>query len=427
MNNSSELAINGGSPIITPSHSFLPYNTIGHEEKCAVNDVLKSGNLSGFVASSGKQFFGGPQVQLFENDLRTFFNVKHAITVNSWTSGLIVMLGALGLEPGDEVITTPWTMCATATAILHWNAIPIFADINSKTFLLDLDLVESLISTRTKAILAVDIFGQSCDMDKLKYLQDKYNVFIVSDSAQAPYAQQNQRFAGTLGDCGGFSFNYHKHIHTGEGGAIVTNNSEIALRCQLIRNHAEAAVESMNIHNLSNMIGYNFRLGEMESAIGIQQLKKLPSLVKNRQLIASRLIDGLRNLKGLILPELLDSNTHVFYILPLSLELSMLSCTRSDLVEALRFEGVPGLEEGYCNIHLLPLFQQRIAYGSKGFPWSSPDICSHVPNYEKGLCPVAEYLHDSSFFMIELCLYSFTDYDVDLIIEAFHKVWSNLT
>ena len=182
-------------------------------------------------------------------------------------------VGAIGIEPGDEVIVSPWTMCASATAILHWNALPVFADIEQDTFCLNPKSVEENINSRTRAILSVDIFGQSADITALKLIANKYNLKIISDTAQAPDARYRGNYAGTLTDIGGFSLNYHKHIHTGEGGILVTNDDKYAEKMRLIRNHAEAVVGDMGQEDLINMVGNNYRLGELESAIGIEQLK----------------------------------------------------------------------------------------------------------------------------------------------------------
>src|ERR1700732_5221539 len=253
------LALHGGPKTITSR--LRHYNSIGAEEVAAARAVVESGMLSKYLGCWDPDFFGGPKVQEFERLCESRFGVKHAVTVNSWTSGLIAAVGAIGIEPGDEVIVTPWTMCASATAILHWNALPVFADIEPDTFCLDPGSVESRISPRTKAIMAVDIFGQSADMDSLRAIANRHGLRIISDAAQAPGVFYKGRRAGTLGDVGGFSLNYHKHVHTGEGGILVTDHDEIADRARLIRNHAEAVVGDKGVVDLGNMIGYNFRLG----------------------------------------------------------------------------------------------------------------------------------------------------------------------
>ena len=182
-----DLALFGGQKVIT--NKLTKYNTIGKEELIAVNEVLNSGCLSKFLGCWDDDFYGGPKVREFEKNCAEFFNVKHVVTVNSWTSGLICAIGAIGVEPGDEIIVTPWTMCATATAILHWNAIPVFCDIEADTFNLDPLEVEKKINKKTKAILAADIFGHSCNIGSLMKIAEKYNLKVITDSAQSPGAK----------------------------------------------------------------------------------------------------------------------------------------------------------------------------------------------------------------------------------------------
>jgi dTDP-4-amino-4,6-dideoxygalactose transaminase len=417
------LALFGGTKVI--NKSFERYNPIGKEEAKAVNAVVESGVLSQFLGCWDPDFYGGSKVQEFERKCEAYFGVKHAVTVNSWTSGLIAAVGAVGIEPGDEVIVTPWTMCASATAILHWNAIPVFADIEPNTFNLDPVSVEANITPFTKAIMVVDIFGHSADMDALMAIAEKYSLTVITDTAQAPGALYKGKYAGTLSHVGGYSLNYHKHIHTGEGGVLVTNDDAIAEKLQLIRNHAEAVVGDKGVSDLANMVGYNFRLGEIECAIGIEQLKKLEHLVLGRQRVAKRLSDGLSGLHGLQTPTVKAGCTHVYYVYAMVLDAEKTGVSRSKLIEALSAEGVDGLAGGYVNVHLLPMYQQKVAYGSQGFPWTS-DICKREVSYDKGICPEAEKLHDSSFLGFEMCSHDLADSDVDLIVDAFRKVWANL-
>ena len=399
-----KLAIYGGNPVITKP--FKKYQTIGKEEELAVLNVLKKGELSKFVASKGEDFLGGNMVKKFEKNWATYFGVKYAIAVNSWTSGLIAAVGSLDIEPGDEVIVSPWTMSATATSIIVWNAIPVFADIDKKTFCLDPESVERNISSRTKAIMSVDIFGQSADMKKLKKIAKKYDLKIISDTAQAPGAMVNSRYAGTLADIGGFSLNYHKHINTGEGGMLVTNNKLFAKRMRLIRNHAEGVVGNKNKKELNNMIGYNFRLGEIEAAIGIEQLKKLKKAVNSRQRAAKKLASGIKALKGLTVPFIPKGNTHVYYVFPIILDVEKIKIDKPKIVGALKAEGVPTISIEYANLHLLPMYQKKVAYGKKNFPWS---LNRRKINYKKGICPVAENFNDISYIGINMCLYNYSD------------------
>ncbi|WP_115126998.1 DegT/DnrJ/EryC1/StrS aminotransferase family protein [Synechococcus sp. GEYO] len=419
------LAINGGTPVI--SKTFPPYRSLGEEEIAAANRVLRSGVLSAFIGASGPGFYGGPEVQALEREAAERFDVKHVVSVNSWTSGLVAAMGAIGLEPGDEVIVTPWTMVATATAILHWNAIPVFADIDPQTFNIDPEAVEAAITPRTRAIAAVDIFGQSADIPALRAIADRNGCKLVTDTAQAPGALLNGIPAGTAADIGGFSLNYHKHIHCGEGGLLVTNDDRLAERLRLIRNHGEAVIASDQCEDLANILGHNFRLGEIEAAIAREQLPKLSGLIKSRQQAAARLTKALSCLPGLNPPKVRPDSTHVYYIYGMTIDLERLRRDRDWIVKALKAEGVSGLLEGYQNIHLNPLFRHRIAYGTSGFPWTGLRSGDSDISYGPGLCPVAEQLHQQTFIGLNLCAHAFTDDQVDAVIYAFKKVWADLS
>ena len=262
-------------------------------------------------------------------------------------------------------------------------------------------------------------------MDAIMRIASKHGLKVISDTAQAPGAFYRDKYAGTVAHVGGYSLNYHKHIHTGEGGILVTNDDKIAERMQLIRNHAEGVVGDKKVDNLSNMIGHNFRLGEIECAIGLEQIKKLKRLVRGRQKAAEKLTECLATLPGLRTPTIRKECTHAYYIYPLVLEIEKLGVGREGICRALIAEGVEGIAEGYANIHLLPMYQKKMAYGSKGFPWKS-SICRRDVSYDKGICPVAEKLNDLTFIGFEMCLHELQDEDIDLIARAFVKVWNSL-
>jgi dTDP-4-amino-4,6-dideoxygalactose transaminase len=417
-----KLALQGGQPVVaTP---FPPYRSLGEEEIAAANRVLRSGVLSAYIGAPGEGFMGGPEVRGLEAEAAAYFGMRYAIAVNSWTSGLIAAVGAIDIEPGDEIIVTPWTMAASVTAIVQWNAIPVFADIDPETYNLDAVAVERSVTSRTRAIMSVDIFGQSADMSALRDVARRHRLKIITDAAQAPGARYRDAYAGTFADIGGYSLNYHKHIHCGEGGILVTNDERYAQRLRLIRNHAEAVIRSEDPVQLANMIGFNFRLGEIESAIARAQLHKLAEKVATRQRAARQIGDGLAGLDGLMLPKVASHCTHVYYVYGMRLDLERLRVSRSAIVAALRAEGITSLGEGYQNIHRLPMFRHGVAYGTRGYPWKEAEGTAQRASTQA--CPVAERLHDREFFYLNLCAHEYTPQECDLVIEAFRKVWGNL-
>jgi perosamine synthetase len=206
---------------------------------------------------------------------------------------------------------------------------------------------------------------------------------------------------------------------------MVTDDDDLADRLRLIRNHAEVVVEDKGVTNLSNMIGFNFRLGEVECAIGIEQLKKLQRMTESRQHIARRMDEGLGNLRGLRTPAVRPGCTHVYYTYCMTLDPVVIGVSRDVVHRALTAEGIPALGARYENLHLLPMYQKKMAYGSKGFPWTS-DICRRDVSYAKGICPAAERMNDEQILSFGICMHTFEDDEVDAIIGAFHKVWRNL-
>lgn len=424
MQSNDSLAIHGGTPVIQVP--FGAYSTIDETDSLAAKKVIDSGSLSQFIGDAGDYFLGGPEVQGFESEFANKFRVEHAVSVNSWTSGLWVAIGALGLDPGSEVITSAWTMAATATTLLHWNVVPVFADIDIKTFNLDPADVEAKITSRTRAIVCPDIFGQSADIESLMQICTKYDLYLVSDTAQAPLATRKDYFAGTGSHIGGFSFNYHKHIHTGEGGMLVTNDSKLADRMQLLRNHGEVAISRRPTEEHQfGVMGMNMRLGEIEAAIGRNQIHKLDSAVISRQRAAERFTKGLSELKGLSTPYIEQDNTHVYYVYGMVLNLADIGVTRSKIIDALRAEGVPGIMIGYQNLHKLPLFADQLTYRSNPLPYSLLPP-KRAMNLRNQFLPQAESLHNTTFFGINWCAFTLTDSEVDSLIHSFRKVWANL-
>jgi dTDP-4-amino-4,6-dideoxygalactose transaminase len=424
MVNKQQLAILGGVPCI--NHQFPDYNSIGHREIESATRVLKSGKLSQFVGSSGEFFFGGNSVKSMESAWSKFFNTDFAVSSNSWTSGLWLAIGALGLEPGSEVIVSSWTMAATATTILHWNLVPVFADVDEASFNLNPVDVENRITKRTRAIVSPDIFGQSADIESLKIICEKYDLKLVSDTAQSPGAQRNGYLAGTASDIGGFSLNYHKHIHSGEGGVAVTNSPELASRMQLLRNHGEVVVgQNPELESQYGILGMNMRLGEIESAIAEVQLTVLNQAIASRRSGAQLFSSLISDLQGITVPQLSTGNDHVYYVYGIRIDFQQIGIDRRILVGALKAEGVPAILEGYQNIHKLPLFSKQLTYKGNPLPYSLLPR-KRRRELSNTILPVAEMLHNSSFVGINWCAKDFTEIEVHSVASAFQKVWENL-
>ena len=399
---------------------FTRYNPMGAEEKAAVMRVLDSGCLSAFIGAWGDDFHGGPEVTQFERELADYFQVKHAVTFNSLTSGLMAAVGAIGIEPGDEVIVSPWTMSATATAILIWGGIPVFVDIEADYYGLDPVKVAAAIGTHTKAIIVTDIFGHGAKLDELKQLAQDNDIRLIEDVAQAPAIKYKDKYCGTWGDIGGFSLNYHKQIHTGEGGFCITDDDDLALKMKMIRNHAEASVVASPIRELTNMVGFNFRMGEMEAAIGREQLKKLAGLLQANQRKAKIVNEILASVADFKLANTAHQSQHAYYVLPI--QLLQHAQRRKRWLASLLEMGVPGLMAGYVNVHRLPMYEKKIAFG-KSYPWC---LAHRDITYGAGLCPVAEQLKDENFVGLLISMYELSDRQCEFIAHSMVNTWNAL-
>lgn len=412
---SDDLAIAGGAPVIAAP---LPAdNTIGAEEFEAVKRVFDRGMLSGFYGSWGDEFLGGPEVRDFEAAWAKRFDAPHVVSVNSATSGLFAAIGALGVSPGDEVIVPPYTMSATAMAPLIYGAIPVFADVDPETFCLSVESVRAVMTPKTKAIIAVNLFGHPAELAGLAELARAHGIGLIEDNAQGPLASEGGRFAGTIGDIGVFSLNYHKHIHTGEGGMCVTSDPELALRLQAIRNHAENIVAAAPVADPVNMVGFNYRMTEMSAAVGLSQLAKIDAEVSRRQSLAEKLSAGIEGLEGLTAPKVRDGCRHVYYVWGMKVDEAVLGVDRNTFATALAAEGFPNFVGYLRPLYMLPIFQQRIAIGRDGWPFT---LTSRT--YDKGLCPVAERLNEHELICYETCAYRVDDALADKLVAAVRKV-----
>lgn len=420
----SELALLGGKPVRTKP--FSKYNTIGVEEEKAVIEVLRSGNLSQFYGSWHPDFYGGPKVQEFERKWSEFFGTKYAVGSNSATSSLYCAIGACDIGPGDEVIVPPYTMTASCTSVIIYGAIPVFVDILPDTFCLDPLAIEKAITPNTKAIMVVHIFGHPAKMDEIMNIAKKHNLKVIEDCAQAPTSTINGKYVGTFGDIGIFSLNYHKHIYTGEGGMAITNSQKLAEKLQLIRNHGEAVVGKRDYQDIVNTVGWNYRLCEIEAAIGIEQLKKINAMVDLKISVADQISDGIKGLKGIYPPTIYKGYKHVYYLYPMIYKEEETGISRDLFTKAVEAEGIP-LWQGYEKpLYLQPMYQKKLAFGSQGCPFSCKFNENLNINYQKGICPVVENLYEKELLTFEICSQEVSSEDAADIVEAINKVYENI-
>lgn len=398
---------------------FPPVYHIGRREIAAATAVLKYGPLSGFVGEAGLDFLGGPAVKRFEKKFSDKFKVRYAISFNSATTALHAAVAALGIGPGDEVIVPPYTMSASATAVLMNGAVPIFADIDADTFCLDPMSVAGKITKRTKAVMMVNLFGQTGDMGTLLSLARKHKFAVIEDNAQSPGAMWHKRYLGTVGDVGVFSFNVHKTMQSGEGGVLVTNNKKIALRARLARNHGESVVCGMPGYTAGPIFGSNYRMTEIVAAIARVQLSRLDFLNHKRVALANRLTKKLNGIKGFTPPHIPKGNTHVYYSYVIKINEQKSGISRAALVKELQRRGFP-VGAGYVKpLYLLPLFQKKQAFNTTHFPF---DYQSMKQNYKRGICPVTERMHYHELIGTDVCRYPYTAAHVDAFADALREV-----
>ncbi|MFH0832264.1 MAG: DegT/DnrJ/EryC1/StrS family aminotransferase [Candidatus Aenigmatarchaeota archaeon] len=362
---------------------------ISREEINAVMNVLKSGELSTF-STLKPNFLGGKTIKEFEKRFAEYHNSKYAIAVNSGTAALHAAIAACGIGPGDEVIVPPYTFTSTATSVLMHNAIPIFADIDKDSYCLDPNEIRKAITPRTKAIIPVHLLGHPADMDGIMEIAKRHKLNIIEDAAQAIGAKYKGRLVGTIGDIGCFSFQEKKDVATGEGGMIITNDLQLAERCRMIRNHGEVIVEGKKREYLSNILGWNYRMTEMEAAIGIVQLKKLNKLNDGKIKLAKFLSKNLR-MNGVKTPHDSKDIKHVYHLYAIEYDENKVGIPIKDFSEALKAEGIPNAF-GYPHpLYKNPLFREKIVYGNQGCPFN----CSFYKgslDYKKCNCKVAEEL-----------------------------------
>jgi dTDP-4-amino-4,6-dideoxygalactose transaminase len=423
-----KLAVLGGSPV--RSTPFPSYNVIGREEIQAVRAVLETGVLSKYLGAWHADFFGGPKVQEFEQTWSERLGANYTVSVNSATSGLYAACAAAGFGPGDEVIVSPYTMSASAIAPVVNGAIPVFADIDPETFCLSAKTIEQRITPRTKGIIVVHIFGGPAEMAPIIQLAKKHNLVVIEDCAQAPMGRYNGQNLGLIGDMGVFSLNYHKHIHTGEGGLIVTNQDKYAERLQLVRNHAEAVTDrkaqqtGSEVH--SDLVGFNYRLGEVESAIGLSLLNKLPSLLQQRIENVEFIENALKDIPWLKFQKPESNDTHCYYVHAITFDQKAAGVPRNNFVDAVKAELAPcqmRMSDGVLigAGYVAPLYRQSF-YQKRIHPVFNSASQEAIASYELGNCPTVEYAHESTVITHELMRPGMSQHDLSDVVTAFRKV-----
>ncbi len=392
-----ELALYGGSPV---RRTCLPYghHTVEPEDVEAVVSVLKSEWIT-----------TGPKVAEFEEAFATYVGSRYAVSFSSGTAALHGAAFAAGLEAGTEAITTPLTFCATANCVLYMRAKPIFADICPDTMNIDPGEAAKSVTPRTKAILPVDYAGHPVDLDGIISVAAQHGLVVIEDAAHALGASYGGQMVGSISHLTVFSFHPVKHITTGEGGMVTTNDSQLARRLRMFRNHGIDLDARERHHQISGQwyyemvaLGYNYRLTDIGCALGLSQLQRLESNLARRREIAAQYSDAFKNVSSVILPEVRQGVKPAWHLYPIRLDLARLTVDRAEIFRALRAEGI-GVNVHYIPVHLHPFYRKQ--FGFRG-----------------GEYPVAEETYER---LISLPVFhGMTDQDVEEVIEAVNKVMS---
>jgi len=329
---------------------MIPVNMpiMGKEEINAVTRVLKSGILTGRLGS-------GPMAKQFEDNFAKFAEAKHAIAVNSGTAALHMSLWGKNITRGNEVILPSFTFIATAEAVALVGAKPVFVDIKPNTYNVDPEKIEPAITSKTRAIMPVDLYGLPAEMDKIREIADKHDLFVVEDAAQAHGSSYKSKPPGHFSDVACWSLYASKNMTTGEGGMLTTNNDEYAEKLRLLRSHGEKEEYK------AALLGHNYRMPEIEAAIGIEQLKKLPTFAEKRRKNAENLTKKLGGLKRLVLPVEPRSCRSSWYLYTVRLRNGTVK-DRDKVIHDLRKKGVGAGVYYHTPIHLMPYYRQLESY-----------------------------------------------------------------
>jgi len=392
------LAINGGSPVRT---TFLPYGrqSIDEADVQAVVDVLRSDWLT-----------TGPKVGEFEEAFAARVGAAYAVSFSSGTAALHAAAFAPGLKSEDEAITSPMTFAATANCVLYQGATPVFADVTADTLNLDPEKVAQRISSKTRAILPVDYAGHPADLKVIVDLAQRHGLIVIEDACHALGSEYQGRSVGSVADMTVFSFHPVKHITTGEGGMVSTNDPKLAETLRRFRNHgissdARQRQTAGQWHYEMVVLGFNYRLSDFACALGMQQLKKLDANLARRREIASRYTSAFRGTSGVIPPAVRPDVNPAWHLYPIRLDLEKLTTDRAEIFRALRAENI-GVNVHYIPVHSHPYYREQFGYRGGEFP-------------------VAE---DAYSRLISLPMFhGMSDRDVEDVIAAVRKVTGSYT
>jgi perosamine synthetase len=394
------LAIHGGTPV---REKLLPYGrqSLDDDDIQAVVEVLRSDWLT-----------TGPKVGEFEEAFSEWVGARFAVSFSSGTAALHGAAFAAGLGARDEAVTTPLTFCATANCVLYQGAAPVFADVCDDTLNLDPHEVAEKISSRTKAIIAVDYAGHPAALDEMRVIAERSGAVLIEDACHAPGAEFHGKRVGGIADMTVFSFHPVKHMTTGEGGMVTTDNPRVAEKLRQFRNHgisteARDRQESGQWFYEMVLLGFNYRLTDIACALGLSQFGKLEANLARRREIAAQYAREFDDLAGITLPAVRAGISPAWHLYPIRLNLEALSAGRAEIFRALRAENVG------VNVHYIPV--HRHPYYREHFPVAS----------REGSCPIAENAYER---LISLPMFhSMTDEDVADVVRALHKVMDHYT
>ncbi len=422
MSNADKLAIAGGTPVLKRS-DYQNWPIIGPDDRRLINEVLDSGIVAGGTA---------PQVAALEREWAEYIGTKYCLTTNSGTAALHMSLAAVGVGPGDEVITSAFTFLASASCALHQNAIPVFVDIDPRTYCMDPDKLEAAITERTKAIIPVHIQGLSADMDRIMAIARKHHLYVIEDACQAHGATYKGRKVGGIGDIGTFSLNNYKNLPGGEGGLFNTNSLEYLEKAMLIRCFGDEIdeVSHRRIYNAS-ILGYMYRNQELPAAFARAQLLHLDEYNAIRIANANYLTQELAKIPGVIPPYCPPECQHVYFMYNVRFDPTAAGVDASPrrfriaVEKALYREGVLVGQWQTMPVPAQDIFQSKLGYGGSSFPWAVNEAKGIKYNYDPNQFPVAQALCDS--YTIVHGVHAPNGRELmDKIVAAFHKVFADL-